>query len=101
MPGSRKGGNRMDPLACLASILDGIGSLQAGKEWNQGTGDREEIADRLRALADWIDRGGFLPAVRFGPDRLPGSPLESIGPNVPTLVAHIADRPPAVYPAGS
>lgn len=46
----------MDPTASLTNTLD----LLAG---NQGDTEdtREEMAQGLRDLADWVEKGGFLP----------------------------------------
>ena len=46
----------MDPTASLTNTLD----LLAG---NQGDDEdtREEMTQGLRDLADWIEKGGFLP----------------------------------------
>lgn len=51
----------MDPQACLWEILD---SLEDARRWiADDPAEREIITEKLRALADWIDRGGFLPNV--------------------------------------
>ena len=43
----------MDPNATIRDLMDAL----AG-------GDRDEAADLARALADWLDRGGFLPGAQ-------------------------------------
>lgn len=48
----------MDPNAKLADIR----SLLAYEESNPLTRDQfEELSDRIRALDEWLSKGGFLP----------------------------------------
>ena len=46
----------MDPQACLDSILE---SLSGDTPF--GAQQRELTVERLRALADWLEHGGFPP----------------------------------------
>lgn len=53
----------MDPLATLKEILDGCRSLNEQDQGFPADDDwtRDELVGRLRALADWIESGGFAP----------------------------------------
>lgn len=42
----------MDPNACLIRILEAM--------WDD---DREEVICGLEDLAEWLDKGGFMPTV--------------------------------------
>lgn len=46
----------MDPNICLIETLEALSALKNGDE------DMREVAvERLRALAQWLERGGFAP----------------------------------------
>lgn len=45
----------MDPEQCLSEILALL--LTKFEE------DRDDIVERLRALADWLEKDGFMPSV--------------------------------------
>ena len=49
----------MDPDKCLEDALDLVDQIE-----NDDDADdlAVELAERLRALDDWIGKGGFLPA---------------------------------------
>jgi hypothetical protein len=44
----------MDPQACLVEILQNFSPAGTEK-------DREDTIEKLRALADWLEKGGFFP----------------------------------------
>lgn len=46
----------MDPDQCLREILELLGELRGGDETV-----REEAAEKLEALANWLRRRGFPP----------------------------------------
>lgn len=50
----------MDPTACLREIV--VGCHDINNRVQHGL-DREEIVERLETLANWINKGGFLPQV--------------------------------------
>jgi hypothetical protein len=52
---NHKDDNTMDPNACLADILESLSPSEDP--------DPKDVAEKLRNLADWIDRGGFMPLV--------------------------------------
>lgn len=47
----------MDPNVTLENILEALG----GREQTETTSDF--LAEQLRALADWIENGGYYPEV--------------------------------------
>jgi hypothetical protein len=49
----------MDPDQCLREILELLEDLRGGDDTA-----REEAAEKLDALADWLRRGGFPPDPR-------------------------------------
>jgi hypothetical protein len=52
----------MDPDTCLFEILKSLSD-----HYNHKPSDEpEDIADRMRDLADWIEKGGWLPKVQAG-----------------------------------
>lgn len=46
----------MDPQACTVALLRALAE-----------GDGGSAAEHARALAEWLDRGGFCPTVHDGP----------------------------------
>lgn len=50
----------MDPTATLADILDTFADTT--RAWSLE--DRDEVIDLMDSLADWIKRGGFVPAIQ-------------------------------------
>ena len=50
----------MDPQQTLYNLLH---------ELTQPEPDRDQVAELLESLAQWIDRGGFLPIVQPFPGR--------------------------------
>lgn len=52
----------MDPDSCLTRIHDALESLRRGNKEA-----REEAIEALRALATWLERGGFPPQKAFVP----------------------------------
>lgn len=50
----------MDPTACLTRALTAL-------ELN----DRDEAVEALRDLANWLERGGFMPHVDIALERVP------------------------------
>ena len=50
----------MDPNRALMEILSGLQELHDGEA---GEHERDEVVDVLRGLADWLEKGGFVPNV--------------------------------------
>ena len=50
----------MDPDACLREALEAMCGLRDGDE-----DSREVAVERLRALALWLERGGFAPTREY------------------------------------
>ena len=50
----------MDPDACLVLIHEHLNALRNGDE-----DAREEAIEALRALAEWLEKGGFPPRTVF------------------------------------
>lgn len=48
----------MDPDKAWEDTLEAMGRLEADPEDQEL---REEVAHQLRDIADWIERGGFIP----------------------------------------
>ena len=66
----------MDPMACLLDALHRIAETKIVEDPEY----RETAVDRLRDLADWLENGGAIPAIRIAPNtdihvRLSGATL--------------------------
>jgi len=53
----------MDPNQCFREIIQAIRDTRAGGDCGVRitSDDRTELAELLRGLAGWIERGGFYP----------------------------------------
>lgn len=49
----------MDPTACLTEALEALDAI------GDDPGERQTAIERLRGLADWLERGGFPPLVEL------------------------------------
>jgi len=66
----------MDPMACLLEALYRMAETRAIEDPEY----REMAIDRLRDLADWLEKGGAIPVIRVAPNtdihiRLSGATL--------------------------
>ena len=64
----------MDPTATLQDILAMLADFDASADPDECTYARADIAERLRNLADWIEKGGCMPAPVTGEGR-PCAPI--------------------------
>lgn len=52
----------MEPDACLNEIRELLVDLETSTEYFL-LGDVHDLVDRVRALDEWLSKGGFLPEV--------------------------------------